>query len=264
MTLTALPTDPVEVRGLIREGRLVQPTGGFAPGHVQANLAILPRDLAFDFLLYCQRNPKPCPLLEVIEPGEVEPSEFAPGADIRSDIALYRVYEHGEMTAEVEDISEYWRDDLLSFLLGCSFSFETAMVRAGIPLQHIDQEKNVSMFITNIPTTPAGAFSGPMVVSMRAINREQVVKAVQVTSRFPATHGAPVHIGDPEAIGIKDIYKPDFGEPTDFEDGQIPVFWACGVTPQAAAMQSRPPLMITHAPGHMFVTDKSDEDMSAL
>jgi uncharacterized protein YcsI (UPF0317 family) len=168
------------------------------------------------------------------------------------------------MTAEVEDISEYWRDDLVSFLLGCSFSFETAMVRAGIPLKHIDQDKNVSMFITNIPTSPAGAFSGPMVVSMRAIKRAQVVKAVQVTSRFPATHGAPIHIGDPEAIGINDIYKPDFGEPTDFDDGDVPVFWACGVTPQAAAMQSRPPLMITHAPGYMFVTDKIDEDMSAL
>ncbi|CAI8045223.1 Putative hydro-lyase PST_2764 [Geodia barretti] len=248
MTLTALPTDPAEVRELIRDGRLVQPTAGFAPGRVQANLAILPRDLAFDFLLFCQRNPKPCPLLEVIEPGEVEPSEFAPGADIRSDIALYRIYEHGEMTAEVEDISEYWRDDLVSFLLGCSFSFETAMSRAGIPLKHIDQEKR----------------TWPMVVSMRAIKREQIVKAVQVTSRFPATHGAPIHIGNPEAIGITDIYQPDFGEPTDFEDGEVPVFWACGVTPQAAAMQSRPPLMITHAPGHMFVTDKSDEDMSAL
>ena len=264
MQLTALPTEPAEVRELIREGRLVQPTAGFAPGRVQANLAILPRDLAFDFLLFCQRNPKPCPLLEVVEHGEVEPSEFAPGADLRTDIALYRVYEHGEMTAEVEDISEYWRDDLVSFLLGCSFSFETAMVRAGIPLKHIDQDKNVSMFITNIPTSPSGAFSGPMVVSMRAIKREQVVKAVQVTSRFPATHGAPVHIGDPEAIGIKDIYKPDFGEPTDFDDGDVPVFWACGVTPQAAAMQSRPPLMITHAPGYMFVTDKKDEDMSVL
>ena len=191
-------------------------------------------------------------------PSSPQAPTFAPTSPV------YRVYEHGEMTAEVEDISEYWRDDLVSFLLGCSFSFETAMVRAGIPLKHIDQDKNVSMFITNIPTSPAGAFSGPMVVSMRAIKREQVVKAVQVTSRFPATHGAPVHIGDPEAIGIKDMYKPDFGEPTDFDDGDVPVFWACGVTPQAAAMQSRPPLMITHAPGYMFVTDKIDEDMSAL
>ena len=205
MTLTAaLPTNPAEVRQLIREGRLLQPTAGMAPGRVQANLAILPRDMAFDFLLFCQRNPKPCPLLEVVEAGDVEPAEYAPGADLRTDVPLYRVYEHGEMTAEVEDVSEFWRDDLVSFLLGCSFSFETAMIRAGIPLKHIDQDKNVSMYITNIPAASAGAFSGPMVVSMRAVKREQVVRAVQVTSRFPATHGAPVHVGDPEVIGIKD------------------------------------------------------------
>ena len=265
MTLTAaLPTNPAEVRQLIREGRLLQPTAGMAPGRVQANLAILPRDMAFDFLLFCQRNPKPCPLLEVVEAGDVEPAEYAPGADLRTDVPLYRVYEHGEMTAEVEDVSEFWRDDLVSFLLGCSFSFETAMIRAGIPLKHIDQDKNVSMYITNIPATSAGAFSGPMVVSMRAVKREQVVRAVQVTSRFPATHGAPVHVGDPEVIGIKDLDKPDFGEPTDFSDGEVPVFWACGVTPQAAAMASRPPFMITHAPGHMFITDKKDEDLAVL
>jgi uncharacterized protein YcsI (UPF0317 family) len=262
-TLT-LPTTPSEVRKLIRDGQLVQPTSGLAPGHVQANLAILPMDLAFDFMLFCQRNPKPCPLLEVVEAGDTEPAEFAPGADLRTDTPMYRVYEYGEMTAEVEDISEFWRDDLVSFLLGCSFSFETALMRAGIPIKHIDQDKTVSMFITNIPTASAGAFSGPMVVSMRAIKQEQVVRAVQVTSRFPATHGAPVHVGDPEVIGISDVSRPDFGDPTDFEDGDVPVFWACGVTPQAAAMSSRPPLMITHAPGHMFVTDKTDEDLAVL
>ena len=262
-TLT-LPTTPSEVRKLIRDGQLVQPTSGLAPGHVQANLAIIPMDLAFDFMLFCQRNPKPCPLLEVVEAGDTEPAEFAPGADLRTDTPMYRVYEYGEMTAEVEDISEFWRDDLVSFLLGCSFSFETALMRAGIPIKHIDQDKTVSMFITNIPTASAGAFSGPMVVSMRAIKQEQVVRAVQVTSRFPATHGAPVHVGDPEVIGISDVSRPDFGDPTDFEDGDVPVFWACGVTPQAAAMSSRPPLMITHAPGHMFVTDKKDEDLAVL
>ena len=264
MQLAALPTAPSEVRQLIREGRLVQSTAGFAPGRVQANLAILPREQAFDFLLFCQRNPKPCPLLEVLEPGHVEPVEYAPGSDIRTDIPLYRVYEHGEMTAEVEDISEFWRDDLVSFLLGCSFSFETALIRAGIPLKHIDQARTVSMFITNIETTGAGEFSGPMVVSMRAIKQEQVVRAVQVTSRFPATHGSPVHIGDPEIIGIRDVMKPDFGDPTEFDDGDVPMFWACGVTPQAAAMSSKPPLMITHAPGYMFVTDKRDEDLAVL
>ena len=263
-TTAAPPNSPSEIRELIREGRLVQPTSGLAPGHVQANLAILPKDLAFDFLLFCQRNPKPCPILEVVEAGDIEPSNFAPGADIRTDIPKYRVYEYGEMTAEVEDISEFWRDDLVSFLLGCSFSFENALTRAGIPLRHIERDTNVSMFITDIPAASAGAFSGPMVVSMRPVKREQVVRAVQVTSRFPAVHGAPVHVGDPAAIGIRDIMKPDFGDPTEFEDGEEPVFWACGVTPQAAAMASRPPLMITHSPGHMFITDKMDEDLAVL
>ena len=264
MQLLTLPTAPDDVRHLIRNGSLVQPTSGIAPGYVQANLAILPKALAFDFLLFCQRNPKPCPLLEVVEAGDVEPTHFAPGADLRTDVPLYRVYEYGEMTAEVEDISEFWRDDLVSFLLGCSFSFETALIRAGIPLRHIEQETNVSMFITSIPATSAGVFKGPTVVSMRPIRQEQVVRAVQVTSRFPAVHGAPLHVGDPSAIGIHDIMRPDFGEPTEIRDGEVPVFWACGVTPQAAAMASRPPMMITHSPGYMFITDKRDEDLAVL
>ena len=264
MQLLALPTAPDDVRQLIRSGSLIQPTSGIAPGYVQANLAILPRDLAFDFLLFCQRNPKPCPLLEVVEAGDVEPAQFAPGADLRTDVPLYRIYEYGEMTAEVEDISEFWRDDLVSFLLGCSFSFESALTRAGIPLRHIERETNVSMFITDIPATSAGVFNGPTVVSMRPIRQEQVVRAVQVTSRFPAVHGAPLHVGDPTAIGIDDIMQPDFGDPTEIRSGEVPVFWACGVTPQAAAMASRPPMMITHSPGYMFITDKKDEDLAVL
>ena len=264
MTLTALPESPAELRGMMRDGDLVQPTSGMAPGHVQANLAILPRDLAFDFLLFCQRNPRPCPLLEVVEAGEVEPREFAPGADIRTDLPLYRVYERGELTAEITDLREFWRDDLVSFLLGCSFSFETALMRVGMEMRHMTCGTNVPMFITSIDAASAGAFSGPMVVSMRPIPQEQVVRAVQVTSRFPAVHGAPVHVGDPSAIGIGDIYTPDFGEPVEFKDGEVPVFWACGVTPQAVAMNAKPPLMITHAPGHMFITDKMDEDLAVL
>ena len=192
------------------------------------------------------------------------PTQFAPGADLRTDVPLYRIYEYGEMTAEVEDISEFWRDDLVSFLLGCSFSFESALTRAGIPLRHIERETNVSMFITNIPATAAGVFNGPTVVSMRPIRQEQVVRAVQVTSRFPAVHGAPLHVGDPTAIGIDDIMQPDFGDPTEIRSGEVPVFWACGVTPQAAAMASRPPMMITHSPGYMFITDKKDEDLAVL
>jgi uncharacterized protein YcsI (UPF0317 family) len=231
---------------------------------VQANLAILPKDLAFEFLLFCQRNPKPCPLLEVIEAGSVEPALTAPGADIRTDIPGYRVYRNGELVAEEDSLVEYWRDDLVSFLLGCSFSFETAMVDAGIRLRHQELGTNVAMYITNIPTAPAGVFSGPMVVSMRPVKREQIVRAVQVTSRFPATHGAPVHIGDPGAIGIKDLDRPDFGDRVDLLPDEEPVFWACGVTPQAVALNCKPPLVISHAPGKMFVTDQRDVDYAVL
>ena len=264
MQISALPTEPKELRKLIREGRLDRPTSGIAPGRVQANLAILPADLAFDFLLFCQRNPKPCPLLEVVEAGSTEPAIMAPGADLRFDTPKYRVYQHGQMVAETEDVAEFWRDDLVSFLLGCSFSFETALIRAGLSMRHIDCGSNVSMFITNVPTTPAGVFSGPLVVSMRPIPQEKVVRAIQVTSRFPAVHGAPVHIGDPAAIGIKDATRPDLGDPVEIRDGEVPVFWACGVTPQAVAMNSKPSFMITHSPGYMFITDARDEDLAVL
>ena len=259
-----LPKSAREVRELIRSGQWRGVTSGVAPGYVQANLAILPRDLAFDFLLFCQRNPKPCPLLEVIEPGGVEPALTAPGADIRTDIASYRIYEHGEFVAEVDSLVDYWRDDLVSFLLGCSFSFETAMVDAGIRLRHQELGCNVAMYITNIATTPAGVFSGPMVVSMRPIKREQIVRAVQVTSRFPATHGAPVHIGDPAAIGIQDLDQPDFGDRVDVLPGEEPVFWACGVTPQAVALSCKPSLLFAHGPGKMFITDHKDVDYAVL
>lgn len=253
-----------EIRHQIRDNRLVRPTAGLAPSHVQANLAILPREYAFDFLLFCQRNPKPCPIIEVLEPGEVEVKSTAPNSDIRTDIPLYRIYENGILTEEVTDIKNYWRNDLVSFLLGCSFSFETALMNAGIPLSHYENGTNVSMFETNIKTIPAGRFSGPMVVSMRAIPKDKVIKSVQVTSRFPSVHGSPIHIGSPEELGINDISKPDFGDPTEFNGNETPVFWACGVTPQAVAMESKPPIMITHAPGHMFITDMKDEDYSIL
>ena len=264
MQLSTLPVIPRELRELFRKGEVVRPTGGLAPGQVQANLAILPRDMAFDFLLFCQRNPKPCPLLEVVEAGSTEPILIAPGADLRFDLPKYRVFRDGEMVAEVEDIAEWWREDLVSFLLGCSFSFESALIQVGISLPHIERGTNVAMYITSIETAAAGAFSGPMVVSMRSIPREKVVRAVQVTSRFPAVHGAPVHIGDPEAIGIRDISKPDLGDPVEINEGEVPVFWACGVTPQAVAMHSKPPLMITHSPGHMFITDMRDADVAVL
>ena len=264
MQVGTIPETPNEIRRLIRDGELSAPTAGMAPGHVQANLAILPRDHAFDFLLFCQRNPKPCPLLEVVEAGSPEPRQTAPGADLRTDVARYRVYRNGELAAEESDIGEYWSDDLVSFLLGCSFSFESALSEARIPLRHIENGTNVSMFITDIETTPAGVFSGPMVVSMRPIPREMVVRAVQVTSRFPGVHGAPVHIGDPAVIGIRDVTRPDLGDPVEIREDEVPVFWACGVTPQAVAMRSKPPLMITHSPGYMFITDWRDVDVAVL
>ena len=264
MQVATLPESPGALRELIRRGELTQTTAGMAPGHVQANLVVLPRDQAFDFQLFAQRNPKPCPLLDVIEAGSTTPSIMAPGADIRYDLAKYRIYVNGELQAEPDDLAEYWSDDLVSFRLGCSFSFESALIRAGIELRHIADCTIVPMYITNIQTTPAGVFSGPMVVSMRPIPHDQVVRAVQVTSRFPAVHGAPVHIGDPAVIGIRDVSKPDLGDPAEIRDGDVPVFWACGVTPQAVAMSSKPPLMITHSPGYMFITDKRDEDLAAL
>ena len=264
MTTKTVARNPRGIRKQIRTGQWRGITSGVAPGFVQANLAILPKDLAFDFLLFCQRNPKPCPLLEVIEAGAVEPAITAPKSDIRTDVPGYRIYREGELTAEVDSLVDHWQDDLVSFLLGCSFSFEAAMTDAGIPLRHQEMGSNVSMFITNIPTQPAGVFSGPMVVSMRPVKRDQIVRAVQVTTRFPATHGAPVHIGDPSAIGIKDIYQPDFGDSVEIKPGEEPVFWACGVTPQAVALTCKPPLMITHAPGKMFITDQRDADYAVL
>ena len=264
MSTQTMPQTPVEIRELIRTTEYTGVTGGLAPGFVQANLVILPEEQAFDFLLFCQRNPRPCPLLEVIEPGHVETKQTAPGADIRTDISSYHIFEDGQLVSTETDVRKYWREDLVSFLLGCSFTFEGAMVDSGIPMRHWELDRNVTMFRTNFECTPAGSFSGPMVVSMRPIHHSKIVRAVQVTSRFPGAHGAPIHIGDPSAIGISDITKPDYGEPTVFEDGEIPVFWACGVTPQAVAFNSKPPFMITHGPGHMFITDLRDTDLAAL
>ena len=250
-----------EVRRLARTGEWPGPTPGLAMGFVQANLVIVPRELAFDFLLFCQRNPKPCPVLDVTEAGSPEPRTVAPGADLRTDVPRYRVYRHGELVEEPENLSKLWRDDFVGFLTGCSFTFENALQEAGLPVRHIEDGCNVPMFRTNIPCTPAGVFRGPMVVSMRPMTMPQAIRAVQVCSRFPRAHGTPVHIGDPAAIGIRDILQPDFGDPVKFLPGEVPVFWACGVTPQAVAMEARPPLLITHKPGHMFVTDLRDTDL---
>lgn len=255
---------PKEVRNLIRQGKLVKPTSGMCKGHIQGNLVIVPKDLAFDFLLFAQRNPKPCPILDVTDIGDPEAKIMAKGSDLRYDIGKYRIYKYGELVEEIESIENYWRDDLVGFLLGCSFSFESAMMNASIPIRHIEDNHNVPMFITNIETKPAGSFHGKMVVSMRPIPCQLITRAVQATSRFPQVHGAPVHIGDPSLIGISDISKPDFGDPSIIKEGEVPVFWACGVTPQSIAMTSKPELMITHSPGYMFICDPKDEDLAIL
>lgn len=252
---------PKEVRSLIREGKITTPTSGMCPGYAQANLAILPKDLAYDFLLFTQRNPKPCPILEVSDVGSKDLPFIAPGADIARDIPKYRVYEHGVCTGEYTDISHLWRDDFVSFLIGCSFSFESELIEAGIEIRHNTMGCNVPMYITNIETTPAGIFHGPMTVSMRPIPYDQIVKAVTVSGAMPQVHGTPIHIGDPSVIGIKDINKPDFGDPVVIHDGEVPVFWACGVTPQSVLMSVKPDFVITHAPGHMLITDVKNVDL---
>jgi uncharacterized protein YcsI (UPF0317 family) len=250
-----------DVRLACRRGELKSPTPGLALGYVQANLVVLPKDWAFDFLLFCQRNPKPCPLLDVTDPGDAEPKAVAPGADLRTDLPAYRIWRDGLLEGETDNVVRYWRDDLVSFIIGCSFTFENALLAAGVPVRHIEEGVNVPMYRTNIPCKPAGRFSGPLVVSMRPLSPADAVKATKICSRFPRAHGAPVHFGNPAAIGIRDISRPDFGDPVRIKDGEIPVFWACGVTPQAALMEAKPPFAITHKPGHMFLTDLRDTDL---
>jgi len=255
---------PVDVRELIRKGEIEGPTSGMCLGYVQANLVVLSKDMAYDFLLFCQRNPKPCPLLDVTEVGSPEPKIIAPGADLRYELSRYRIYKNGELVGEVGDIAGYWREDSIAFLLGCSFTFEGSLMRSGIPMRHIEEGHNVPMYITDIECYPSGTFSGPMVVSMRPVLEEMVVKAVQITSKFPRVHGAPIHIGNPEGIGIVDLNRPDFGEPVTVKRGEIPLFWACGVTTQVIALRAKPEIMMTHSPGHMFISDILNEEYSLL
>ncbi len=250
-----------DVRRRARSGELTSPTPGLAPGYVQANLACVPRELAFDFLLFCLRNPRPCPLIAVCEPGDPEPRAVARGADVRTDCPRYRVYRDGVQADEPPDLSGWWRDDLASFLLGCSFTFEAALMKAGLPLRHIEQGRNVPMYRTNIECVPAGPFRGPMVVSMRPMTRDQAHEAAAICRRYPLAHGEPIRIGDAASLGIADVGRPDFGDAVEVRAGEVPVFWACGVTPQAVAMRAGPPLLLTHSPGHMFVTDLRDGDL---
>jgi uncharacterized protein YcsI (UPF0317 family) len=252
--MTSTYSLPRELRLAARAGRFREPTAGHAPGYLQANLMLVPQQYAFDFLLFCQRNPKPCPLIEVMEPGAREP-KCAPGADIATDVPGYRVYRNGELQEERDDVAGLWQGDLVTFLIGCSFSFEAAVAQAGIPLRHVEQGCNVAMYRTSVACESAGPFHGEMVVSMRPIKSRDVAKVVEISSRFDVAHGAPVHIGNPGAIGIADIARPDYGDAVRIDDDEVPIFWACGVTPQWVAQKSRLPMCITHAPGKMFVTD---------
>lgn len=249
-------SSPAEARRRYREGLAVS-TSGWATGFTQTNMVVLPRDWAFDMLLFGQRNPQPVPLLDVTDPGATS-TVLAPDADLRTDLPRYRVWRDGVLVEEPTDVVDLWNDDLVTFLIGCSFSFEGALIDAGVPVRNIDQGRNVSMYRTNVQCRPAGRLSGPLVVSMRPIPASQVATAVQVTGRMPLVHGAPVHVGSPSSLGIMDLATPDFGDPVEAQDGDVPVFWACGVTPQAALIASKPPFAITHAPGNMFVTDVPD------
>jgi uncharacterized protein YcsI (UPF0317 family) len=254
VTAETLPS-AVTARQLVRERKHTGQTSGLTPGHVQANLVILPEALAGDFLRYCQRNPKPCPLVGVSDPGQYGQPALGADLDIRTDVPSYYVYRHGELVDELPDLLSLWRADFVWFAIGCSFSFEEALLAAGIPLRHIEQHKNVAMYRTNRATTSAGPFTGPLVVSMRPMKVADAISAIQITGRFPGVHGAPVHFGDPAALGISDINRPDYGDAIEIRADEVPVFWACGVTPQAALRAARPEICITHKPGSMLVTD---------
>lgn len=253
---------PRQARAHFRAG-LRRPTSGMAQGYAQANLLALPREHAFDMLLFAHRNPKSCPVLGVLEAGQLT-SELLGGpeeGDIRTDLPAYRVYRSGELVEEPDNVVAWWREDFVAFLIGCSFTFEALLLEADIPIRHSQKGRNVPMYRTSARCTPAGSLSGPLVVSMRPLPADRVADAVRITSRYPSVHGAPVHIGHPQELGITDLDSPDFGDAVDIPAGWTPVFWACGVTPQAAVMESTPELAISHAPGHMLITDLPNSDL---
>ncbi|MCH8619586.1 putative hydro-lyase [Undibacterium sp. TS12] len=253
-----------EARQLIRKGDWNKPTAGMAEAYVQVNLVMLPAADAAEFQRFCQRNPKPCPLLAISEPGDHAPSSLGMDIDLRTDVPRYRVFRDGVAVAEPDNISSLWRDDLVTFALGCSFTFEHALQDAGIGIRHIEQGCNVPMYQTSIATQPAGRFSGPTVVTMRPMKAADAIRAIQISSRYPGVHGAPIHIGDPSLIGIRDLSQPEFGDAVEVRPGELPVFWACGVTPQLALQQARPAFGITHAAGHMLITDMRHSDYAVI
>jgi len=255
-------TLPSQTARLAYRSGKVGVTAGVAPGFVQGNLAILPEKLASAFHRFCQLNPKPCPIIGMSEIGDPRIPALGIDLDIRTDLPRYRVWRDGQLTEEPTDIMAHWRDDLVAFVIGCSFSFEEALIADGLKIRHIEEGRNVPMYRTNVPCASAGPFAGPLVVSMRPFKPADAIRAIQITTRFPAVHGAPVHFDKPELIGIKDISKPDYGDAVSIQPDEVPVFWACGVTPQSVILQSRPDFAITHAPGHMLVTDVRNSEFS--
>lgn len=253
----------VAARHACRDG-MASTTAGVAPGYVQGNLAILPEKLAAAFHRFCQLNPKLCPIIGMSDVGDPSIPALGRDLDIRTDLPRYRVWRDGEVVDEPTDIKKYWRDDLVAFVIGCSFSFEEALLGDGLPIRHIEEGVRVPMYRTNIACQPAAPFAGPMVVSMRPFKPADAIRAIQITSRFPAVHGAPVHLGHPSAIGIADLAKPDYGDPVRVADDEIPVFWACGVTPQSVIAAAKVPFAITHAPGLMLVTDLQNKQLAVL
>lgn len=255
MTNSEKIESPSALRAGCRDGSFDGPTSGHAPGHVQANMVILPADYAEEFREFCDKNPLPCPVLEIFEAGDPVSRHIAPGADVRTDLPRYRVFRDGAFVDEPTDVSDLWRDDLVTFMLGCSFVVESALMEAGLQLPHIAETGFVPMYRTTRETVPAGRFKGPTVVSMRPFPPEDAQRAAEITAHYPMAHGAPIHIGDPDELGIQDIHEPEFGRAVTIAPGHVTVFWACGVTPQEALGAAKPPLAITHAPAHMFVAD---------
>jgi uncharacterized protein YcsI (UPF0317 family) len=253
-----------EFRGSVRRGEYRTHTAGVVPSAVQTNLCILPKDWADEFLRFCRLNPKPCPVLAVSDPGDPMVPELGADIDIRTDLPMYRVFRDGVCVDEVHDITALWRDDLVTFAIGCSFSFEEALLTAGVPLRHIEQGTDIAMFRSNIVARPAGRFKGNLVVNVRPLKPVDAIRAIQITSRFPGVHGAPIHIGDPTRIGIADLDMPDFGDRVEVKDGELPVFWACGVTPQLVVEASKPPFCITHKASHMLVTDRLNSELAVF
>lgn len=251
------------IRAACRSGTFSGSTAGQAPGFVQANLVVLPRRYAEDFRTFCSNNAAPCPVLEVTKPGQFEALRLAPGSDVRRDLPKYRLWIDGEVAEERDDIMDLWADDMQAFFIGCSFSWEDILVGKGLAPRHIEQSRNVPMFDTNIPLKGAGPFGGNMVVSMRPYLPENIDAVSKITSSYPAAHGAPVQVGDPTTIGVRDCAAPDYGDAVDIREGEVPVFHACGVTPGNALRMAKLPMAITHSPGHMFVADTTNEELKA-